>query len=318
VGPFGPSPASSAPPPWLHDYQRGIVGSNRGHFFSALLGALVAVVVMAALPAVAGNGDNLVLGEKNTARRTTKVTTKGGVLLRNTRADTPAASFEVVSGAPIAVNSSSLVSNLNADLLDGRDAATFADSGHHHLVSSIVIGAPALHSVGAVPDAGWVGIGDEWRNPGSYVTNGNSDGSEFMGVRLFTQVDLPQGATITGLSARIYDGATDGSIEIRLLRDHRTESLSDAVDWIGCRTVLKIVSNTAANPGWASPSDPTVGPDDPGTCLDPGNHLGLFSQPFSLVDNSTWFYYLQVELVGTAGHDERFRSAEVTFTPPAG
>jgi len=92
---------------------------NRGHFSSALLGGLVVAVVVAALPAVAGNGDYLILGEKNTARRITRVTTKNGFLLRTTKADTPAATFEVVSGPPIAVNSAALVEELNADLLYG-------------------------------------------------------------------------------------------------------------------------------------------------------------------------------------------------------
>jgi len=98
------------------------MGFSRGHFFSALLGGLVAVIVMAALPAVAANGDKLVLGEKNTARRITKVTTRNGVLFRTTLAGVPAATFEVVSGPPIAVSNPTKITRLNADYLDEWNA----------------------------------------------------------------------------------------------------------------------------------------------------------------------------------------------------
>jgi len=95
---------------------------NGGNFISAVIGGLVVAVLMTAMPAAANNGDNLVLGEKNTARKVTKVTTKGGFVLRTTRAATPAATFEVVSGPPFAVDSTTMVDGLNADLLDGRHA----------------------------------------------------------------------------------------------------------------------------------------------------------------------------------------------------
>ena len=45
------------------------MGFNRGHFFSALAGLIVGALLIGALPGMAANGDNLVLGEKNTARR---------------------------------------------------------------------------------------------------------------------------------------------------------------------------------------------------------------------------------------------------------
>jgi len=103
------------------------VGFNRGHFFSALLGALVAVVVMAALPAVAGNGDNLVLGEKNTAKTVTRLNTRGGLRIDNFKAGNPALILNVadVNTPPMLVNSTERVLNLNADLLDGWDHTDF-------------------------------------------------------------------------------------------------------------------------------------------------------------------------------------------------
>ena len=98
---------------------------TRSHLTTAIAGGLIAALLVMTLPVLAGDGDFLVLGEKNTARRRTKVTTKGGFVFRNVRADTPAAEFEVVSGPPFAVNSSETVSGLSADLLDGMEAAAF-------------------------------------------------------------------------------------------------------------------------------------------------------------------------------------------------
>jgi len=95
------------------------VSFNRGNFFSALAGGLIAVMLLGALPAVAGTGDNLVLGSKNTSRRVTKVTTKNGFLFRSTKVGVPAATFESVAGPPIAVNSNWWVEHLNADYVDG-------------------------------------------------------------------------------------------------------------------------------------------------------------------------------------------------------
>jgi len=98
------------------------VGFNRGNFFSALAGLIVGVMLVSVLPAAANNGDYLVLGEKNTARRMTQVTTKNGFLFRTTKVGVPAATFEVLSGPPIAVNNTTKVSRLNADYLDGWNA----------------------------------------------------------------------------------------------------------------------------------------------------------------------------------------------------
>jgi len=107
------------------------VGFNRGHFFSALAGLIVGALLIGALPGMAANGDNLVLGEKNTARRITKVTTKNGVLFRTTRAGTPAITLDVVPGTPpLQVNSSVKVSNLNADRVDGMHGSWLVRAAH--------------------------------------------------------------------------------------------------------------------------------------------------------------------------------------------
>jgi hypothetical protein len=101
------------------------VGFNRGHFFSALVGVMVGVMLVAVLPAAADDGDNLILGETNTATSPTKVWARRGVLFRASKVDTPAATFLVRSGPPFAVESTGLVDNLNADYLDGNNAEWF-------------------------------------------------------------------------------------------------------------------------------------------------------------------------------------------------
>ena len=103
--------------------------SKRSHVFSAIGGALIAVLVLAMLPATAANGDPLKLGEKNTAKRITKVNTKNGVVFSTTKAFTPAATFQVQSGAPIAVNSAGWVMNFNADYVDGFEANQLVRAG---------------------------------------------------------------------------------------------------------------------------------------------------------------------------------------------
>jgi hypothetical protein len=98
---------------------------TRNHLLAALAGLIVGAVLMTVLPAGADDGDYLVLGETNTATTPTKVWARRGVLFRAAKLDTPAATFLVRSGPPIAVDSTDLVENLNADLLDGSEASAF-------------------------------------------------------------------------------------------------------------------------------------------------------------------------------------------------
>ena len=109
------------------------MGIERKHLTGGVIGLVLGVLLVSVIPAAAGNGDPLLLGEKNTARRVTKVTTRAGVVFKSITAGVPAASFQVASGAPIAVNSSVLVENLNSDQLDGMEAAAFAATDHRHV-----------------------------------------------------------------------------------------------------------------------------------------------------------------------------------------
>jgi len=85
-----------------------------------LTGAVVATTLAATTPAEAANGDHLVLGQKNNALNTTKLTAKRGLTLRTGKPGNSALYLDVVAGSPpMVVNSTGLVDNLNADLLDG-------------------------------------------------------------------------------------------------------------------------------------------------------------------------------------------------------
>src|SRR5262249_7361713 len=75
-------------------------------------------------------------------------TTPGGAGLKVTNtAAKPAASFNAPAGAaPIAVNNQTKVTNLNADLLDGFDSASFARAADTSIVVSL--GAQSTVAIG--------------------------------------------------------------------------------------------------------------------------------------------------------------------------
>ena len=70
------------------------MGFDRGHFFSALAGLIVGVMLVAVLPAAADNGDPIYLGQANTAKATTRISINYGMVIRSFRADVPAAPLD--------------------------------------------------------------------------------------------------------------------------------------------------------------------------------------------------------------------------------
>ena len=93
---------------------------------SALIGGVIAGLVMTALPAVAGVGDTAIVGQQNkSASRATTFQGLGGngVLRARSTRDTPALDLQVNgNAAPMTVDSTGRVKNLNADMVDGRNA----------------------------------------------------------------------------------------------------------------------------------------------------------------------------------------------------
>ena len=100
---------------------------GRGNFFSALAGLAIGALLATAVPALGSAGDALAAGQFNDSGGfVTRLKGKGNPTLRlinwNAR---PALELRVTAGTPpMAVNSTGVVDNLNADLLDGMEAAS--------------------------------------------------------------------------------------------------------------------------------------------------------------------------------------------------
>jgi len=283
---------------------------NRSLWSAAVL------VLLAGIPAIAADGDTMLVGEKNTAVRVTRLNTRGGLRIDNFKPGNPALILNTVGVAPpMEISSTGLVSNLNADLLDGLEATGFALSGHDHHLSPVVIGPAALHGVGFLT---------EWTFSLDYVQTGNDDASGSVYGRVVAPVDLPDGAHITGLSARIQDGSTTARVEVRLIRVKQQEDYPEYLDDISCRSVLVAESDFASLPSPVTFGLTTI-TDDVVTaaCSEVGNESDpdypfYTESDWSLVDNSIWTYYLQVDMERTGGLDQfaRFHSATVSFTGP--
>jgi hypothetical protein len=96
-----------------------------------VLGLALGLLLAAALPGAAGNGDPMLLGRKNHARRVTKLIGQNGLEIRASK-NIPLRLYSQDGIPPLQVNRPVLVEDLNADLLDGLEAADLAASDHDH------------------------------------------------------------------------------------------------------------------------------------------------------------------------------------------
>src|SRR5215207_926523 len=101
----------------LRDVAGKIMWLGRATVFVVGLAVIVALVLGAASAAFGANGDVFRVGQSNFASAVSVLDKSGAG---------PALSLLVDSGAPMAVNSSTKVANLNADKVDGRDAPLWA------------------------------------------------------------------------------------------------------------------------------------------------------------------------------------------------
>src|SRR5215218_11015193 len=107
---------------------------GRATVFLMGLALMLALLFGMASTAFGANGGNFILGSlNNTATAITKLTGTigGGPALRvsnpSTATGSTALDLQVATGkAPMKVNSSTKVTNLNADAVDGKDSSTFA------------------------------------------------------------------------------------------------------------------------------------------------------------------------------------------------
>jgi len=108
---------------------------------ATLLVALLALVVALGDATYAAGGPSLLLGHKNVAHKTTKLTSKGkGPALTLKSKKGPAVALRGGAGQPpFTVGSNAVVPGLNADLLDGLDATAFERA--QTSVSAVVSGS---------------------------------------------------------------------------------------------------------------------------------------------------------------------------------
>ena len=120
-----------------------VVWVGRATIFLVGLAVVLAVVLGLASAALAGTGvgDAFNLGKKNTVNRISSlVGSTDNPMLRitnnNAGTDATALTLQVEPGlTPMKVNSSTQVSNLNADLVDGRSASSFVANSTYRMGS---------------------------------------------------------------------------------------------------------------------------------------------------------------------------------------
>jgi len=104
-------------------------------FRAALAGGLIGAMLMAALPAVAATDGNFILGRRNGAGSPTKLISANGITTMRITNAGGVAPLDLVAKPgvpPMKVNTSAWVKNLNADLLDGRQANQLVRLAHAH------------------------------------------------------------------------------------------------------------------------------------------------------------------------------------------
>jgi hypothetical protein len=109
----------------LRNAARKVMWVGRATVFLVGLAVILALVLGVATAALGANGDFFRVGQSNFASAVSVLDKSGAG---------PALRLLVDSGAPLAVNSSTKVSNLNADRLDGKHATQIGVNGLQEVV----------------------------------------------------------------------------------------------------------------------------------------------------------------------------------------
>ena len=104
----------------LRSVANKVMWVGRATVFFVGLAVILALIFGVASTALGANGKPFLLGKRNVATAVSTLVKKGAG---------PALRLKVGSGAPLAVNSSETVTNLNADEVDGKDAAAIGVNG---------------------------------------------------------------------------------------------------------------------------------------------------------------------------------------------
>jgi hypothetical protein len=150
---------------------------------AAMIVAMIALFVALSGVGVAATGGNFILGQTNSATRSTNLKANAdGKVLQLVQEDTAASAsglgINVRPGQrPITTNSSTKVANLNVDLIDGLDSDNFVQGLHGRI--NMVRRTVALNSFVEVLNFGWFKL-SMWCTSGSAVfhvgsTEGNID-----------------------------------------------------------------------------------------------------------------------------------------------
>ena len=102
----------------------GVMWVGRATVFLVGLAVILALLIGMASTALGANGNPFILGKQNNASNVSRLAKSGAG---------PALGLQVGSGPPMAVNSSDQVTNLNADLVDGRSASSFVATSTYRL-----------------------------------------------------------------------------------------------------------------------------------------------------------------------------------------
>ena len=197
---------------------------------SALIGAVVAAVVLLTFPAVAAVGSNLILGQANSADAITSLSGAAAANLRitNTQAGSPALDLRVVSGsAPLKVDSTARIPNLNADRLDGKHGGAYALAAHTHDAAAVVSGTLDTGRYSSYADLGAEGYLDD-SGTGDLLTQAQGD-SRYLGSEPDTLLYVPgnaleladpglgeAGVFFTGPNALIWRLSSAGHVDVTL------------------------------------------------------------------------------------------------------
>ena len=237
---------------------------GRATVFVVGLSVILALIFGAASAALGANGDSFILGKAtNTATKVTGLvgsvadTTKAALLVRNNRGgsalDLRVGSPTVPANdvAPMKVNSTKKVDNLNADKIDGLDSTDFQDKYAQTVVVAESGGdfTSVQAALDSITDASASKHYLVWVGPGTY--NERVQMKTFVDIEgageLATRITAPGGSGFSAASSTV-SGANDA--ELRNLAVENTGGGTDAMAIFNA-SASPLLSNITATAGGA-------------------------------------------------------------------